>query len=159
MSITLTDGQVITGAAVTGLTTPTYTLALDTAPDIFSKQFAVTTIGGTQTDVTSHSPSSPFTVTVKRPKSLAILGNVNPNTGLLQSASVPKNSYSIIVRKGASPLANNPAQVAIARIDIAIPAGTESYQSNQMRALLSFLTGVLTNQLNGVSAMTVTGIM
>jgi len=157
--ITLTNGQVITGATVTGLTTPTYTLTSDTAPDIYSKQFAITALGGTQTNVTSHSPSSPFTVTVKRPKTLAILGNANPTTGLLVTGSVPKNTYSVIVRKGAAPLANNVPQIAIARLDIAVPAGSETYQNQQIRALLSFMIGVLDNQVSGLSDTTVTGII
>jgi len=53
----------VTGGAQTGFTAPTYTLSVDTAPDINGKQHAVTALGGTQAGVTSHSVSNPFTVT------------------------------------------------------------------------------------------------
>ena len=65
MAISLTSP--ITGAAVTGLTSPTYTVAVDTPPNTWSKQWAVTALGGTQTGVdTSSSASRPFTLTDRK---------------------------------------------------------------------------------------------
>lgn len=155
--ITLANGQVITGATVSGLTTPTYTLSLDQAPDTFSKQFIVSALGGTQTNVTAHSASSPFTVTAKRPKKLQSLRAANPATGLLPSGSVPKNTYSLIIRKGAAPLVNNAPEVNICRIEFSIAAGCEAYQSEQIRALASIAGGILSNQISGLSDTTIQG--
>ena len=68
----------VTGAAQTGLTTPTYTFVADVAPDANGKQVAVTALGGTQVGVTPHSVASPFTGTFVRPKSFKALGQPNP---------------------------------------------------------------------------------
>jgi hypothetical protein len=102
MSFTLTSP--ITGGAQTGFTSPTYTIATDTAPSNTGKQYAVSAIGGTQTGVdAASSPSRPFTVTLSRPAVLRQLPAVDPLTGVLRN--VPKNSYKILVRKGVTPLA------------------------------------------------------
>jgi len=71
MSFNLTSP--VTGASQTGFTAPTYTLTVDTAPDVNAKQWAVTALGGTQAGVSSHSVASPFTVTMFRPKVLRLL--------------------------------------------------------------------------------------
>lgn len=104
MSFALTSP--ITGQAQTGLTSPTYTHVTDSAPDITGKQVAVTALGGTQTGVTTHSMSSPFTITFFRPKVFRFLGKPNPTTGLIKD--VPRNSFKLITRKGVLPLAGQP---------------------------------------------------
>jgi len=159
MSISLSDGQIISGAAITGLTTPTYTLKKDVAPDIYSVQYAVTALGGTQTGVSLHSPTSPFTVTIKRPKALKTLGSVNPQTVLLTSSNVSKNPYSVIVRKGGVPLANNIPQVMLAKLEFSIPAGVESYSAAEIKAFASFTHGVMTNQIQGLVDTMLSGIL
>lgn len=52
MTISLTTP--VTGAAQTGLTSPTYTHVVDTPPNAYTKQYAVTALGGTQTGVDVH---------------------------------------------------------------------------------------------------------
>jgi hypothetical protein len=64
----------VTGAAQTGLTSPTYTLSTDVAPSINGKQHAITALGGTQTGVNSHSVAAPFTCTFVRPQPLNLWG-------------------------------------------------------------------------------------
>jgi len=136
----------VTGGAQTGFTSPVYTTTVDTPVDINSKQNAVTAIGGTQTGVDVHTVARPFTIAVSRPKVFQALGKPNPTTGLI--SVVPFNTYKVIVRKGVLPLAGQPSQVAIARCEIAIPAGSDTADANNVRALLSALVGTL----NGISA-------
>jgi hypothetical protein len=147
----------VTGGAQTGLTSPTYTIASDTAPDANGKQWAVTALGGTQTSVTIHSVSSPFTVTGWRPKSFKVLGTPDPNTGVYYR--VGKNTWSFIVRKGVTPAANQSPQVMTARVDIAVPAGADSYDAANVRACLSLLIGAINNQSAGIGDTAVTGIL
>jgi len=60
----------ITGAAQTGLTSPTYTNVGMAGPDANVKQVAVTALGGTQTGVDVHSVARPFTISFWWPKVL-----------------------------------------------------------------------------------------
>jgi hypothetical protein len=145
MSFTLTSP--VTGGAQTGFTSPTYTVAVDTAPTSAGKQYAVTAIGGTQTGVdATSSPSKPFTVTLSRPTVMKTVGSIDPVTGALRS--VPRNSYKIIVRKGVLPLAGQPASVLNATLTIDVPAGSDIADPANVRAALSLLIG----SLNSISA-------
>jgi hypothetical protein len=99
--MTISVSSPITGTAQTGFTSPTYTVAADTAPDVNAKQWAVTGLGGTQTGVTVHSIASPFTLTYWRPKIMRILRIPNPTTGIL--SDVPNNVHSVLTRKGVVP--------------------------------------------------------
>lgn len=147
----------ITGTAQTGLTTPTYTLTPDVAPDVNGKQVAVTAVGGTQTGVTAHSIASPFTITFVRPKNPKVLGNPNPVTGRLPS--VPVNSFYVITRKGVTPLVNQPAKAMKITTIIEVPAGADSYDAQNVRAALSAHIGALSQQSAGVGDTAVTNVM
>lgn len=136
----------VTGGAQTGFTSPTYTTTVDTPVDQNSKQNAVTAIGGTQAGVDAHSVARPFTIAVSRPKVFQALGKPNPTTGLI--SSVPFNTYKVVVRKGVTPLAGQPSQIAIFRGEIAIPAGSDLADTSNVRALISAVVGTL----NGISA-------
>jgi len=146
----------ITGSAQTGFTAPTYTAVADIAPDVNGKQVAISALGGTQAGVVAHSVSSPFTVTFVRPKNFAVLGKTNPVTGLLPN--VPKNRWKIIVRKGVTPLAGQPASVALAEVDLSIPAGSDTADPANLRAMFSALIGALTQQSAGLGDSVVSGI-
>lgn len=130
----------IVGAAVTGLTSPTYTTTEDVAPNSHGEQIAVTTLGGTQTGVVDHSVSSPFTLTWERPANLKQVGLVNPVTGEL--GSVPMNVYTLRVRKGMVPLAGQSPRVARFEGKFYIPAGADEAAIADIRALASILGGV-----------------
>lgn len=147
----------ITGGAQTGFTTPTYTVVPDVAPDVNGKQVAVTALGGTQTGVTTHSAASPFTLTFIRPKTFAVLGKPNPATGLLPS--VPKNEYKNIIRKGMLPLAGQPFAVGIIDIRISIPAGADTADPANVRALFSAAIGCLNQQSAGIGDTVTSGIL
>jgi hypothetical protein len=156
MSFTLTTP--VTGGAQTGLTTPTYTIAADTAPTSAGKQYAVTALGGTQTGVdATSSPSRPFTITLQRPPTLRQLSAVDPVTGVLRS--VPVNQYSILVRKGVTPLAGQAAALMSARLLLNIPAGADTADAANIRAALSLLIGSLNQISASIGDTCVTGVI
>ncbi len=147
----------ITGGAQTGFTAPTYTHVADAAPDITGKQVAVTALGGTQVGVTSHSMSSPFTLTFFRPKVFRFLGKPNPVTGLIKD--VPRNSFKLIVRKGVLPLAGQPFSNMQITCTIDLPAGADTADAPNVRAAISAMIGALTQQSAGVGDTAVSGIV
>lgn len=155
--MTMSITSPVTGAAQTGFTSPTYTLVDDTAPDVNSKQKAVTALGGTQTGVAIHSVSQPFTVTVTRPKQYKVLGKANPITGLV--ASVPNNSYRCLVRKGVLPLAGQPFRNATVDVSVNIPAGADTADAANVRAAISLAIGALQQISAGIGDTAVTGIL
>lgn len=147
----------VTGAAVAGLTSPTYTLTTDVAPNINGKQFAITALGGTQTGVDTNTVSKPFSVSFFRPAVLRTLPQANPVTGIIKN--VPVNTYKLITRKGVLPAAN---QVAInARITtiIEVPAGSDTYEPEDLRAMISNHFGVGWAQASGIADTVVSGII
>lgn len=145
----------LTGVAVTGLTSPTFTFVADTMPNPLQKGFYVTALGGTQTGVLVHSISSPFTLSIARPASLKTLGTPNPVNG--RYPSVPQNTYNVRVRKGVNIAANQPASVATADIKVSIPAGAETYDPNSIAALLSLAASLLSQQADGLLSTAKTG--
>lgn len=147
----------VTGAAQTGLTSPTYTLTPDTAPTSQGKQSAITALGGAQTGVSAHSVSSPFTVTFVKPAVLKVLGLVDAVTGVLRS--VPRNSYKIITRKGVIPLAGQSATNMVITTTIDVPAGADTADAPSVRAALSLHIGAIYQQSAGIGDTGVSGIM
>lgn len=144
----------VTGSAIVGLTTPSYTVVQDTALSLFSKQIAVSVLGGTQTGVTSHSISSPFTGTVSRPSVLKQIAYNSNGT----VKNIPVNAYRVLCRKGVTPVAG---VIKNASIDIAInvPAGSETLDAANLSALFSFASGLLLQQLQGMRNMASDGIL
>jgi hypothetical protein len=156
MSIAITSP--ITGAAQTGFTSPTYTVVTDTAPpQTPGKQVAVTALGGTQTGVTTHSVAAPFTLNITRPASLKVLGSPNPVTGVI--SSIPMNSYKFIGRKGVLPLAGQAYKVAVATLQADIPAGSDTADPANVRALFSALFGLISQQSSGFGDMAINGVL
>lgn len=153
MTIALTN---VTGSAQTGFTTPGYTIVADVAPDNNGKQYAVSALTGTQAGVTVHTVSSPFTFTYVRPKALKLLPALGNNG---QYPSIPNNTHKVLVRKGVTPAASQPQRVAAVKIDIDIPAGSETYDAANVRALLSFAIGALQQISAGIGDTCVTGTM
>lgn len=156
MSISVTSP--ITGAAQTGLTSPTYTVTADVAPPGNpGEQVAVTGLGGTQTGVTTHSVAAPFTINFTRPASPKVLGTPNPVTGVV--GSVPTNTYKVITRKGVLPLAGQPFKVMNITTTIDVPAGADTADPANIRAALSAHFGAVAQQSAGIGDLTVTGIL
>lgn len=155
MTISLTTP--VTGGAQTGFTAPTYTLTPDTASDVNGKQWAVTALGGTQAGVTAHAASSPFTWAYYKPKVYRLLGKPNPMTGLI--SNVPKNIHRFNTNKGVSIAAGQPVQVAYIKTEIGVPAGSESYDAPNLRAMVSMHVGSVTQISSGAGDTLVTNII
>lgn len=147
----------VTGAAVSGLTSPTYTLTTDVAPSINGKQYAITALGGTQTSVDVNSVSKPFSISFFRPQVLRTLPQANPVTGVIKD--VPVNTYKLITRKGAAPAVNQNAMIARITTVIDVPAGTDTYEPEELRALVSAHFGVGWAQASGIADTIVSGII
>jgi hypothetical protein len=147
----------VTGGPQTGLTSPTYTLTADVAPDATGKQSAVTSLGGTQTGVRTHGASDPFTLTGFRPKSFKTPGVPDPATGVIYK--VGKNSWTFLTRKGTIPAANQSPSTMQLRTQIDVPSGADAYDSSNVRAACSAHFGLLWQQSSGIGDSLVTGIL
>lgn len=156
MTVALTTP--VTGSAQTGLTSPTYTIATDIYPGgVNGKQWAVTALGGTQTNVRVHAVSDPFTIAFTRPTTPKALQSANPVTG--RYGTIAKNSYSVIVRKGVNFAANQAPEVALTRCYFEVPAGADAYDSANIRAMNSLFIGSVTQVSAGLGDTQVTGIL
>lgn len=147
----------VTGAAVSGLTSPTYTLAADVAPSINGKQYAVTALGGTQTNVDVNSVSRPFTLTFFRPANLRVLPAPNAVTGVIKD--VPMNTYKLITRKGVAPGVNQNSVVARITTTIDVPAGSDTYEPEDLKAMISAHFGMGYVQASGIADTVTTGVL
>lgn len=147
----------VTGATVSGLTSPTYTLAADTAPNINGKQYAITALGGTQTGVDVNTVSKPFTLTFFRPATLKVLPTANPLTGIVKG--VPVNTYKFITRKGAVPSVNQTSQICRITTVFDVMSGTETFEPEEIRAMVSAHIGTLSQQASGIADTLISGVM
>lgn len=147
----------VTGGAQTGLTSPTFTLVADKAPNAHANQWAVSALGGTQTGVEVHSVSNPFTLTVERPASYRLLGGVNPVTGVL--GTIPRNTFTVRVRKGIVPLTGQNAVPALLECKLAIPAGGDVADPESIRAGLSLLLGAMWAESADIGDALVSGVI
>lgn len=147
----------VTGSPETGLTSPTYTLSSDTPPNAHSEQYAVTALGGTQTGVSAHKVSNPFTITMERPANFRQIGTPNPVTGVI--TNVPNNVYKLRVRKGVEPASGQPTRVAIAELKISVPAGADENDAESVRAMMSLLGGALWSNSAGIGDTLIDGIL
>lgn len=156
MSVALSSP--VTGAAVTGFTSPTFTLTEDSAPNSHSKQWAVTALGGTQpAEVDVHSISNPFTITVERPANFRGVGQPNPVTGSL--GVQPRNVFKVRIRKGMLPLSGQSDQISNLEVRIPIPAGADSADADSIRALFSCLGGVFFSDADELAQACIDGIV
>lgn len=153
--MTVNVSSPITGAAQTGLTTPTYTHVSMSGPEANVKQVAVTALGGTQTGVDVHSVARPFTISFWYPKVLRVLPNLNL-AGVLPS--IPMNVYKLITRKGVTPLAGQASKTMTVTTEIAVPAGSDIADPANIRAALSAHIGALSQQSAGIGDTGVSGI-
>lgn len=147
----------VTGAAITGLTTPTYTLLALQAPGNNAKSYYVSALGGTQTGVLAHSTASPFKVTFWVPTNFKTIGKTNPVTGLLPS--VPKNVLKRVIHKGVLPLAGQPYAIAVDEKNMSIPAGADVADPANLKALMSFSCGLDWANAQGYSDTVISGAL
>lgn len=147
----------VTGAAVTGFTSPTYTLTTDVAPNINGKQYAISALGGTQANVDVNSVSKPFTLSFFRPQTLKTLPSASPTTGIIKN--VPTNTYKLITRKGATPAANQANQVCRITTTIEVFAGVDTYEPEEVKAMLSLHFGVGYESAGDIADTVITGVL
>jgi hypothetical protein len=147
----------ITGGTQTGFTTPTFTLAADSASEPNAVQHVVTALGGTQGGADAHTISKPFMVTLVKPKNPKSLGPINSVTGV-RNGTIPKNTTWVIIRKGVDSSANDTNQVAVVRVQIDVPAGADSYDADNVRAMISLLVGILNEESADLGDTVVTGV-
>lgn len=144
----------LTGAAQTGLTSPTYTLSSDSAPSINGRQYAITALGGTQTGVSSTGASTPFTLSFFKP---AILKTRTLDADGRATAA-PMNVYKQITRKSVAVDAAGSTRVMLVTTSIEVPAGAELVDSEDVRAALSCHIGALSNTSAGIGDTAVSGV-
>lgn len=159
--MSLNPSSPITGAAVTGLTSPTYTYTEDST-DQNSRKFVVTALGGTQTGVEVHSIGSPFFLQVSRQPQLKSLPKPN-NLGIYPS--IPVNEFRIKGVKGAT-VNGSVAGVSsetLCTLDcrLRVPAGVElsTNDPEELKALLSFLCGFMFSNASGIYDLASTGLL
>lgn len=145
-----------TGGAQTGFTSPTFTLVDDTAPVVNAKQKTVSALGGTQGTAVANSASIPFTSTFYKPAVIRQLPAANPISGA--RGSIPNNQYKWIIRKGGFAASGVPV-TAIARLTIDVPAGMDSYNPDDVRALASYLVGQLSEESADLGDTLVSGVL
>jgi hypothetical protein len=132
-------------------------MVADVPPNSYSKQYAVTVLGGTQTGVDVHGASKPFTITFQRPQTIKSPPSVSAVTGAMPNS--PRNTYSVIVRKGVAPGTGQNPQVSVLRCDLAIVAGSDLVEPEDIRASLSLLIGSLSQQSAGLGDTLVNGLL
>jgi len=143
----------ITGGAQTGFTTPTYTISADNNPGNNGKQWLVTALGGTQTSVTVHTASDVFTIAAWRPLSYKVAQFVS--TTIFRKP--PRNTYKIIVRKGLLVNSNFPKDIGIVTMSFDLPAGSETLDAANIRAMVSASVGAFNQVSAGWGDSLVTG--
>lgn len=143
----------VTGSPVSGFTSPTYTMAAATPPNPYSKSWAVTAIGGTQTGAdTASSISRPWTWTFGRPQNYKQLNAVDVN-GVVRG--VQFNVFTITGRKGLTPLSGQASKTSIVKVDFPIPAGADVADIPNIKAHVSSFFGTCHQQAtNMVDAFT-----
>lgn len=146
----------ITGGLQTGFTDPVFVQVDDTAPVVNAKQKTVVSFTGTMTGASANSASSPFTGTFYKPAVVKPLPPGNPVSGL--RGAIPNNQYKWIVRKGGLAAAGVPV-TAVARLTLDIPAGMDSYSPAEVRALVSYLVGVLSEESADLGDTAVSGVL
>jgi hypothetical protein len=145
----------ITGAAQTGFTSPTYTLAADLAPVPNARQYVVTACGGTQTGARENTNGDPFTLLVRKSPYKALPAK-NPVTGAY--GNVPLNKVELLFRKGLKIDSAGTIRVGNIRVIAEIPAGSETNDAVNIRALSSFFMGVLAEESADYGDSVVAGV-
>lgn len=139
-----TPDLTVTGATQTNLTSPTYTLVVESVGEL-SKAWAVTALGGTQTGVRTHTAGDPFSMLIRRERYKA-RPSINAATG--QYPNVPLNRTEFVVTKGLKIDSSGTIRPGRIRVIAELPAGSESNDSINIEAMASAALG----QLNEESA-------
>lgn len=151
----LTFPSPITGAAQTGLTSPTYTNSSMPAPTQAGKQVGVTALGGTQTNVRISSASDPFWLNWVVPATLKSqrLDSAGNLIGTQQY-----NTFRLLGSKGVITIAGGAAVPMRIRFEVDVPCGSDVNDPANIRAGISAFIGALWAQASNIGDSLVTGI-
>jgi len=155
--MTVAIASPVTGAPITGLTSPTHTLVADTPPKSNAKAWIVSALGGTQTNVRAHTLSDPFSITVYKPEVPKALPSKNPISGAYPS--VPVNQYAFIIRKGVKIDSTGILRTMVIRLLIDVPAGADASDAVNIKSALSLLFGVGWAEGDDFSDLSVLGVL
>lgn len=157
--MTMTSDGTLTGpTSVVGLTNPTYTTTVANPPDSNAKRWSVSSLGGTQTNVRTHSVSDPFTITVYQPKVAKSLPVANQATGIINN--VPKNTYGCHVQKGVKiNAASGQLSTSSIKTVFEVAAGSDVADDINNRAMLAAYIAFLTENADGICATLGTNIL
>jgi len=135
-------------AAVSGYTSPTFTLSASSLTIPNGKMATVTSRGGTQPSTTDvHSASRPFSFMVTRPNNIQTLPAVN-NSGVLPQ--VPINPYHVGSRKGMTVLAGQPSVPGYVKTVLGIPAGADLADPGAVSAMVLSHCMLLAQLVSGI---------
>jgi hypothetical protein len=144
---------VVGQTGVTGLTNPTFTLVEGTPPVSNAREFIVTTLGGTQTGVETHTQANPFVITAYRPTAYQPLGDLN---GAGFPSKFPKNTYSVVTKKGTE-VYSGIRRIATIKSIVEIPAGAEIQDPESVSAMLVMHAAVLQVNAAAIRDSLITG--
>lgn len=149
------DSSITGPTTITGLTTPTYGLISGPPSEPNSRSYVVSSLGGTQTNVRYNSAGDPFTLVIKRGP-YKRLPPKNPSNGTY--ANVPYNRTEIFVKKGVYIDSDDVIRDADMRFSTGLPAGSEANDAINIRAMVAFFIGVLTEEANDFCETLETGV-
>lgn len=153
--MTISISSPVTGAPVTGLTSPTFTVVADQPPNPQTKQWYVSAIGGTQASVdASSSASKPWTFAFSRPAQMKTLNAVD-STGVVRNVGF--NTFEYLMRRGLLPLAGQASRVSNWKAQMPIPAGADLADAPNIRAACSSYFGVGYQQATGLADSMISG--
>jgi hypothetical protein len=153
--MTISLSSPVTGATVSGLTSPTYSVTVDQPPNSYSKQWYVSAIGGTQAGVDAASTASkPWTFTFTRPPVLKTLNAVDA-TGVIRQVGF--NTYEYLMRKGLLPLTGQAVRISNWKASFPVLVGADTADAPNIRAATSSFVGVLNQQASGLADSLITG--
>lgn len=148
----------VTGSAQTGLTSPTFTLVVDsTPPRKGANQYIVSALGGTQLGVLPNSIYQPYTATIERPE-VYKTPLVDQVTGAVLG-SVPRNKHTVRVRKGVKVGSGDRIELALYECHLNVPAGSEAFDTASLRSAISLLIGSLQQYSAGLGDQVASGIL
>lgn len=146
----------ITGAAVTGLTSPTYTLVLDGGGEQNQLAYIISALGGTQTNVQTHNVLTPFQLIETRPKVVRSAVNI-PATAIGLQTQVPVNEHRLMTRKGVAVNGSGAYARAFIETRFVVPGPAVYYDLSNLKAMLSCHVGALVQDPDKIINMITNG--
>ncbi len=125
------------------LTSPTYTIAVDTPLDpSCQKAWYVSALGGTQNGVEIQNAANPFQLVIAKPKAFKL-----PSASVLDTAgfvaNAPVNEYKLITRKGVKLNGVGGSARVLLETRFVVPVNSPNADLANCQAALSLHTGAI----------------